>query len=66
MSPLLQDKPFFSFKMPINDDVSKPIKLIEKNIENIETFQMDPIYEINSQFAHYVLLGTPMLQMLTN
>ena len=35
--------------MPINDDVSKHIKLIEK--KNIETFQMDPIYEINSQFA---------------
>ena len=33
--------------MPINDVVSKPIKLIEKSIE---TFQMDPIYEINSQF----------------
>ena len=49
--------------MPINDDVSKPIKLIEKNIE---TFPMDPIYEINSQFAHYLLLDTHMLQMLTN
>ena len=48
--------------MSNNDDVNKPIKLIEKNIE---TFQMDPIYEINSQFAHYVLLDTPMLQMLT-
>ena len=50
--------------MPINDDVSKPIKLIEK--KNIETFQMDPIYEINSQFAHYVLLDIHMLHMLTN
>ena len=48
--------------MPINDEVSKPFKLIE----NIETFQMDPIYEINSQLAHYVLLDTHMLQMLTN
>ena len=37
-----------------------------KNIENIETFQMNPVYEIKSQFAHYVLLDTPMLQMLTN
>ena len=45
--------------MPINDDVSKPIKLIEKNIE---IFQMDPIYEINRQFAYYVLLDTRMLQ----
>ena len=49
--------------MPIKDDISKPIKLIEKNIE---TVQMDPIYEINRQFAHYVLLDTHMLQMLTN
>ena len=49
--------------MPINDDVSKPIKLIEKNIE---TFQMDPIYEINSQFARYLLLDAHMLQMLTD
>ena len=49
--------------MPINDDVSKPIKLIEKNIE---TFPMDQIYGINSQFAHYELLDTHMLQMLTN
>ena len=38
----------------------------KKYIENIETFQMDPIYEIKSQFAHYVLLDTHMLQMLTN
>ena len=30
MSPLLQDIIFFSFKMPINDNVSKPIELIEK------------------------------------
>ena len=49
--------------MPINDDVSKPIKLIEKIIE---TFQMDPIYEIKSQFAHYILQDTSVLQMLTN
>ena len=49
--------------MPINDDVSKPIKLMEKNKE---TFQMDPVYEINSQFAHYALLDTRMLQMLKN
>ena len=63
MLPLLQDKAFFSFKMPINDDVSKPIRLIEKNID---TFQTDPVYEIKSQFAHYVLLDTSMLQMLTN
>ena len=49
--------------MPINDDISKPIRLIEISIE---TFQMDPIIEINSQFAHYVLLDTHMLQMLTN
>ena len=48
--------------MPINVDVSKPIKLIEKNIE---IFQMDQIYEINRQFVHYVLLDTHMLQMLT-
>ena len=34
--------------------------------KNIETFEMDPIYEINSQFAHYVLLYTHMQQMLTN
>ena len=27
---------------------------------------MDPIYEINRQFAHYVLLDTHMLQMLKN
>ena len=26
---------------------------------------MDTIYEIDSQFAHYVLLDTHMLQMLT-
>ena len=39
--------------MPINDDVSKPIKLIEKNIE---IFQMDPIYEMDMQFENYVLL----------
>ena len=26
--------------------------------KNIETFQMDQIYEINSEFAHYVLLDT--------
>ena len=38
--------------MPINNDVSKSIKLIEKNIE---TFQMDPIYEINIQFNHYII-----------
>ena len=62
MSPLLQDTAFFSFHMNINDDVSKPIKLIEKNFE---IFQMDPIYEINSQFVHYVLLDTHTLQMLT-
>ena len=49
--------------MPINDDDSKPIKLTEKNIE---TFQMDPIYEINNQFDHYVLLDTRMLQMQIN
>ena len=48
--------------MPINDDVNKPIK----RIKNIETFQIGQIYEINSQFAHYVLLDTHMLQMLTN
>ena len=56
MLPLFQDRSFFSFLMLINDDVSKPIKLIEKKTttKNIETFQMDPIYEINSQFAHYV------------
>ena len=60
--------------MPINDDISKPIKRIEtkknkqkkKQKKNIETFQMDPINEINSQFAHYVLLDTHMLQMLIN
>ena len=34
--------------------------------KNIETFQMDPIYEINSQFAHDVLLDIHMLQILTN
>ena len=55
MSPLLQDIAIVSFWMPINDDVSKPIKLIEKNIE---TFQMDQIYEINGHFTHYVLLDT--------
>ena len=49
--------------MPINDEVSKPIKLIEK--KTLKTFQMDPVYEIKNQFAHYVLLDTPMLQMLT-
>ena len=49
--------------MPINDEVSKLIKLIEKNIE---TFPMDPIHEINCQFTHYVLLDTHMPQMLTN
>ena len=48
--------------MPINDDVIKPIKLIK----NIETFQMDPIYGINSQFVNFILLDTHMLQMLTN
>ena len=47
--------------MPINNDVSKPIKLIEK--KNIETFQIDSIYEINNQFAHYILQDTHMLQM---
>ena len=31
---------------------------------NIETFQMDPTDEIKSQFAHYVLLDSHMLQML--
>ena len=36
--------------MPINDEVSKPMKLVEK--KNIEIFQRDSIYEINSQFAH--------------
>ena len=40
--------------MPINDE--KSIKLIEKKT-NMETLQMNPIYEINSQFAHYVLLN---------
>ena len=42
--------------------------------KNIETFQMDPIYEIkkkkkqkkNCQFAHYLLLDIHMLQMLTD
>ena len=34
--------------------------------KNIETFQTGQIYEINSQFAHYVLLDTHKLQMLTN
>ena len=63
MSPLLQAIAVFSFQMPINDDVSKPNKLIEKNIE---TFQMGQIYEIKCQFAHYILLDTHMLQMLTN
>ena len=48
--------------MPVNDDISKPITRIEKNTE---TFQMDPIYEINSQFVHYLLLDTHMLQMVT-
>ena len=48
--------------MHINDDVSS-IKLIEK--KKFETFQMDPIYEINSQFAHYILLDTNTC-MLTN
>ena len=49
--------------MLINDDVSKLIKLTEKTttIKNSETFQMDPFYEINSQFAHYVLLDTHYL-----
>ena len=61
MSPLFQDIALFSFKTPIGDDLSKPIKRIEKkktnkqkqqqqqqktNNENIETFQMDLIYEI--------------------
>ena len=63
MSPLLQNIAFFSLKMAINEDVSKLIELIEKKLE---TFQMDPIYEPNSQFAHYVLLVTHMLQMLKN
>ena len=27
---------------------------------------MDPIYEINGQFAHYVLLDTLVLQILQN
>ena len=38
--------------MPINNDFSKSIKRIEKNIE---TFQIDPIYEINIQFTHYII-----------
>ena len=36
------------------------------NPSNIEIFQMDQIYENNSQFAHYVYLDTHMLQVLTN
>ena len=44
--------------MPINDNVSKHIKLIEKKTE---IFQMDPFYEINSQFAHYLLLDSHTL-----
>ena len=38
----------------------------DRKEKNIETSQMDPIYKIKSQFAHYVLLDTHMLQMLTN
>ena len=48
--------------MPINDDVSNPIIQTEKHWH----VQMDPINEINSQFAIYVLLDTHMLHMLTN
>ena len=34
--PLLQDIDFFSFKMPINDKVSKPIELIEKTSKHFK------------------------------
>ena len=39
MSPLLQDIVFFSFWMPINDDVSKPIQLIEKTLKHFKWAQ---------------------------
>ena len=37
--------------MPINDDVINPVKLTEKNGNIFFIFQMDPVYETNSQFA---------------
>ena len=39
LSPLRQDIAFFSFQMPINDDVSKPIKLIEKTLKHFKWTQ---------------------------
>ena len=48
---ILQDITFFFFYMPINDDVINPVKLTEKIGNIFFIFQMDPVYETNSQFA---------------
>ena len=50
--------------MPINDDVSKPIKLIEKPLKQFKWTQfMKPTVSL---LIMYVLLDTHMLQILTN
>ena len=62
MSPLLQDITFFSFLMPINDDVSKPVKLIEN--KTLKHFRPNLLNQ--QSVCSLCIASTHMLQMMTN